>query len=57
MDSIIMVGVGCFKIGCMAGGLAVILAAKISNARDRRKARMFRDQRKTVWNIDVPGVG
>ena len=53
----IIFGVGCVVTGYMIGVLSVVVAANIARAKNRRKARKIREQQKTVWSIDVPGVG
>lgn len=54
----IIFGVCCGLAGCMIGILSVVVAANIAHAKEVEKARKIREQqKKTMDNIDVPGVG
>ena len=59
MDKYMVIfGICCFIAGGMIGILSVVVAANIAHAKEVKKARNIREQqKKTMDNIDIPGVG
>lgn len=54
---LIIMSIGWFLVGTITGILGVVVWANIAHARDVKKARKLREKQKTVWDINVPGVG